>query len=70
MRYAVITVTDGNFVIRSEWSNPEGAIKAFHSLASALWNDTNLEKGYVAIVDSNLDIYNGYKEFITHPEEE
>ena len=67
MKYAVVTVTDGNFIIRSEWGNPEGAIKAFHGLASALWNDTGFTEGYVAIQDSNLDIYQGYKEHITHP---
>lgn len=66
MKYAVITVTDGNFLIRSEWGNTEGAIKEFHSLASALWNDTGFTEGYVAIIDSNLDVFQGYKEHITH----
>ena len=66
MKYAIITVTDGNFLIHSEWSDVVSAIKAFHSLASALWNDTGFTEGYIAIIDSNLDIYEGYKEYITH----
>ena len=66
MRYVLITVTDNNFLIRSEWSDPTAAIKAFHNLAAALWNDTNLSEGYIAILDSQLDVYEGYKERIEH----
>ena len=66
MKYAVITVTDGNFLIRSEWSDKVGAIKDFHTLAGALWNDTGFSKGYIAIMDSNLDTLPNYKEYITH----
>ena len=67
MRYAVITVTDGNFLIRTEWGDIEGAKKAYFSLASALINDTGFSEGYIAIVDSNLDTVGTYKEHITHP---
>ena len=66
MKYVVITITDGNFLIRSEWSDLDGAIKAYHNLASALWNDTGFTEGYIAILDSNLDTVGKYKEFITH----
>ena len=70
MKYVVITVTDGNFLIRSEWSDVEGAIKEYHGLAKALWNDTGFTEGYIAILDSNLDVVGSsdgkYKEFITH----
>ena len=66
MRYAIITITDGNFLIRSEWGELDGAIKAYHNLASALWNDTGFAEGYIAILDSNLDTVGKYKEFITH----
>ena len=66
MKYVVITVTDGNFLIRSEWGELDGAIKAYHNLASALWNDTGFTEGYIAIMDSNLDVVGKYKEFITH----
>ena len=66
MKYAVITVTDGHFIIRSEWGDKEGAKKAYFSLASALLNDTGFSEGYIAIIDSNLDVVEGYKEHITH----
>ena len=65
-KYALITITDGNFLIRSEWSDPTAAIKAFHTLAAALWNDTSLSEGYIAILDSQLDVFEGYKERIAH----
>ena len=66
MKLSLITVTDGNFLVRSEWSDPTAAIKAFHNLAAALWNDTSLSEGYIAILDSQLDVFNGYKERISH----
>ena len=70
MKFIVITVTDGNFLIRSEWSDLEGAIKEYHGLARILWSDTGFTEGYIAIMDSNLDIVGSsegkYKEFITH----
>lgn len=66
MRYAVITITDSNFLIRSEWGDKDGAKKAYFSLASALLNDTGFSEGYIAIIDSNLDVVEGYKEHITH----
>ena len=66
MKYALCTVTDNNFLIRSEWGTPEQAIKAFHSLAAALWADTGFTSGYIAILDSQLDVYEGYKERIEH----
>ena len=67
MRYAVITVTDGHFLIRTEWGDLTGAKKAYHSLATALL-DTNagFSQGYIAIMDSNLDVIPGYKEYIEH----
>ena len=65
-KYAVCTVTNGNFLIRSEWSDPTAAIKAFHNLAAALWNDASLSEGYISILDSQLDTYQGYKERIAH----
>jgi hypothetical protein len=67
MRYAVVTVTDGNFLIRSEWGNKEGAIRAFYGLTTALLDpNAGFNKGYIAIMDSNLDILPDYKEYIEH----
>ena len=59
MKLSLITVTDGNFLVRSEWSDPTAAIKAFHNLAAALWNDASFAEGYIAILDSQLDVLRG-----------
>ena len=67
MRYAVITVTDGNFLIRTEWDELAKAKKAYHSLATALLDpNAGFSKGYIGIIDSNLDIIPKYKEYIEH----
>lgn len=67
MKYAIVTVTDGNFLVRSEWSDKDAAKVKYHTLAAALWNDKSFSEGYIAIVDSNLDVVEGYREFIKHP---
>ena len=66
MKYAVIQCADGNFTIVSEWSNKDGAIKAYHGLCQALWNDSATAKDCVMIVDENLVPLPGYKEIISH----
>ena len=67
MKYVVVTVTDGNFIIRSEWDELANAKKAYHSLATALLDpNAGFSKGYIAIMDSNLDVIPGYKEYIEH----
>lgn len=64
MKYAVITVTDGNYLIRSEWSDLESAVKAFHSLCAALIADKGFSKAMVKVMDENLDTVK--MEYITH----
>lgn len=64
MRYSIITVTDGNFLVRSEWGDKASAFKAFHSLCAALWNDTGFSTAMVKVVDENLDTVEGKMEFI------
>ena len=67
MRYAIITVTDGNFIIRTEWGDLTSAKKDYHNLAKVLLDpNSGFSKGYIAIMDSNLDILPGYKEYIEH----
>ena len=65
-KYSIVTCTDGNFSVRSEWGNATGAIKAFHKLAESLWNDASLSEGYIAILDSQLDVFERRKERISH----
>lgn len=65
-KYAVITVVDGNFLIRSEWGNKESAIQSFHSLCAALIGDTGFSTAMVKVLDENLDTVDGKMEYITH----
>ena len=61
----VVQKVDGNLVIKSTWvDNPTGAKKAFHDVCSALWADKDTTSGVVAILDDNLDVVDGKKEFI------
>lgn len=65
MKYAVIQCANGNFTISSEWSSVEGAIKAYHGLCQALWNDPGTITACVMIVNENFDMLSGYKEYIS-----
>ena len=66
MKYAVVTVVDGNFLIRSEWSNKNSAIQAFHSLCAALIGDIGFTHAMVKVLDENLDTVDGKIEYIVH----
>lgn len=70
-KYAVVTVTDGAFLIRSEWSDKEKAFAAFHSLCAALYNDPSMagKAGMVKVLDANLDCVDGKMEFIDRTNE-
>jgi hypothetical protein len=71
MKYYVIQSSNGTVVIVSEWSDLESAKKAFADRWKLLLNDAETITGYVAILDSDLNIAGGYKEFIDHrPEPE
>lgn len=66
MKYAVIQNTDGNFNIVSEWGDLDGAIKAWHNQCVSLMNDTSFREGFVAVIDSQLNLVNGYYQRIEH----
>ena len=66
MKYAVITVVDGNFLVRSEWGNKDSAIQAFHNLCATLIGDTGFTRAMVKVLDENLDTVNGKTEYIIH----
>lgn len=68
MKYAVIKVINGNYSVHAEGFTDANKAKVnYHSLCQVLWNAEDVITGCVAIVDENLDIANGYKEFISHP---
>ena len=67
MKLAIIQCVNGNFSIVSEHGNNEQAAKvAFHDHCKILWNAPDVITGETAIVDEQLDVYEGYKEFISH----
>lgn len=70
MKYSVIKVTNGNFNIHAEGfaDNVNGAKVSYHDLCKVLWNDAGTQTACVMIVDENLDVLPGYKEYISKAE--
>lgn len=64
MKYAVISVTDGNFTIHSEHGDVNAAIMEYHSYARALRADQGTTVYKIEVVDENLDVYQGFSEFL------
>ena len=68
MKYAIISVRNGNYFIDAESiTNLESAKTQFHGLCQTLWNASDVIKATVKIVDENLDCVEDYKDYITHP---
>lgn len=61
----VIQKVDGNIVVVSSWGNDKkaSAKQAFHNTCRLLYSDATTS-GVVAILDDNLEIVDGCKEFI------
>lgn len=70
MKYYVMKSANGNVSIASEWTDINSAKVAYHDVCKAYWNAPDVIIGYVAILDSSFEVVEGYKECITHPEEE
>lgn len=69
MKYAIIEVVNGNYVVRAEGiTDLNNAKVQYHGRCQALWNASDVQMACVMIVDENLDTVLGYKEFISHPE--
>ena len=67
MEYSIIKVVNGNYAIYAEAiTDIANAKTQFHGLCQTLWNAPDVLTASVAIVDENLDIVEGYKEFIHH----
>lgn len=68
MNYAVIHVSNGNFIIHSEHgSNLVGAKVSYHNLCAALENDKGKINSHVRLVDESLNTVDGkYEDFIQH----
>lgn len=66
MQYAIIKVINGSFSILAETSSLDNAKTNFHGLCQTLWNAPDVLTAYVAIVDEQLDVVEGYKEYVHH----
>ena len=65
MKYAVVSVTDGNFTVHSEHGeNLQGAKVEWHNYCKNLWNDAGTTRAEIKILDEQLDCVDGYKELI------
>ena len=70
MKYAIIKAVNGNYYIHAEGITDIGTAKVqFHGLCQTLWNAPDVVTAYVEIVDEQLDVVEGYKEFIHHDTE-
>lgn len=78
MKLAVVDNVNGTFKVESEWNVPDapsaqGAIVAFHSRCTVLWNASDVERATVKILDEDLNLFGDYEETVVHnqePEEE
>lgn len=71
MKYAVIKCINGNYSVHAEGiTDLNNAKVSFHGLCQTLWNAPDVITAEVAIVDEQLDVVEGYKEFIHHEVEE
>jgi hypothetical protein len=67
MKYAIVKTINGDYFIDSEgFTDVDKAKVKFHGVCQALWNAEDVVTASVAIVDENLDVVQGYKEFISH----
>lgn len=67
MKMSIIKVINGNYFIHAEGITDLSSAKTqYHGLCQALWNAPDVLNAYVMIVDEQLDVVEGYKEFIHH----
>ena len=67
MKYAIIKVINGNYFIHAEGITDLTAAKTqFHGLCQTLWNAPDVITAHVIISDEQLNVVEGYREFIHH----
>jgi hypothetical protein len=67
MKYAIVKVINGNYFIHAENITELASAKVqYHGLCQTLWNASDVLNAYVMIVDEQLDVVEGYKEYIHH----
>ena len=67
MNYAIIDVVNGTYAVRAEGIHTlEAAKTQYHGRCQILWNAPDVLNAYVMIVDNQLDVVEGCKEYIHH----
>lgn len=67
MKYAVIKCINGSYFIHAEGiTSLDSAKVTFHGLCQTLWNASDVISASVMIANENLDVVEGYKEYISH----
>ena len=67
MTYAIIKVINGHYFIHAEGFTDLAAAKvSYHDLCQTLWNAPDVITAHVMIADEQLDVVEGYKEYIHH----
>lgn len=70
MKYAIVKCINGNFSIDSEgFENKPSAITRFHGVCQTLWNAPDVITAKISIVDEQLNVVDGYTEFVHHETE-
>lgn len=71
MKYAIIQVINGNYSVYAEGITDVASAKTqFHGLCQVLWNAPDVLTACVMIADENLNVVEGYREFISHAQAE
>ncbi len=67
MKHAIIKCVNSNYSVHAEGITELANAKvSYHGLCQILWNAPDVQTAYVAIVDEQLDVVEGYKEYIHH----
>lgn len=67
MKYAIIKVINGSYSIHAEGITAlENAKVTFHGLCQTLWNAPDVVSAHVMIADEQLNVVEGYIEYIHH----
>ena len=67
MKLAIIQCVNGNYSVVAEgFTEAQAAKVSYHHRCEILWNAADVTTGYVAIVDEQLDVFEGYKEAVFH----
>ena len=70
MKYAVLKIVNGNFLIDSEHGeDKDAAIIRWHTVSAALRNDAETKTATIKVIDEQGDLVDGYKEYISKVED-